>query len=185
MSPSPANMSSPPGEERTDTNGRTPRRLQVQPALLRARLERWLWPGGVPERFPRQQQLPRRRRPRARLRRRAGGVRLWRLPRLPRGARPQLHPPLAVGAHQVADPVRRGAPVHVPAAVGPDGAGQRGGRQAQVRPVPPRPGVLRPASQPGGGRRGPRHLRLGDVVRRVRPPPHPVLPLDPRVQALH
>ena len=111
--------------------------------------------------------------PGADVRRAAGAVRLRRLPRLPRGARSQLHPALALGAVPVPGRGRRLPPLHDAAAVGAHRAGRGDGRQAEVRPRPVRPRVLRPAARPRRRRRRARHLRRGDVLRRMGAPPQP------------
>ena len=129
-------------------------------------------------------------------------------------ARPQLHPALALGAVQV--PGRRGRlpPVHDARSRGPrTGPGSGHGRQAEVRPRPVRPGVLRPAPRPRRSPPGERGIYVAVMLfdgwgLHLSPAPdnvegHPfhaannvngigigsivdyqVLPLDPRVQAL-
>ena len=136
--------------------------------------------GGLPDRLAHLEQLPRRHGSRLRLRRDPGAVRLRRLPRVSQGPRPQLHPALALGAVQV--PGRRGQlpPLHDAAAVAANRARNGQGRQAEVRPRGVRPGLLRPAARPRH-RRGQRgHLRRGDALRRLGPPPQPARPTTSR-----
>jgi hypothetical protein len=85
--------------------------------------------------------------------------------RLPGRAWSQLHPALALGAAPVPGCWRRLPPVHDATAVGANRRRSGEGRQAEVRPRPLRPGLLRPAPGPRGRRGRARHLRRGDALR--------------------
>src|SRR5215217_6766776 len=103
--------------------------------------------GGVSDRVARQQQLPRWFRSRRWLLGNSRAERLPRLPRVPQGARSQLRPAVALGAVQVAGRGGRLPLLHDAATVAPHRARIGEGRQAEVRPLEVRPGLLRPAAR--------------------------------------
>ncbi len=150
---------------------RTTGRLPDERALLHGHVRRAQ--GRLSDRIAHLEQPPRRDGPGCGLRRPTGAARLHRVPRLPGRARSQLHPALALGAVPVPGRRRRLPPLHDAAAVGAHRPGCGQGRQAEVRPRPVRPGVLRAAPGPGRRRGRTRHVRRGDVLRRVGAAPEP------------
>ena len=137
--------------------------------------------GGVFDRIARQQQFPRWFRSRRRLRRYSGAERLPRLPGVPQRARPQLYPAVALGAVQVAGRRGRLPLLHDAATVAPHRARDGKRRQAEVRPLEVRSGVLRPAARLRHRRRKRGHLRLGYALRRLRAPPQSARPTTSKV----